>query len=324
MKHAHTQPRYGSTAATSPPPTLAVLKGVPMDDEEAAGRAAQGEGTPLAHSVVGGGGSRSHLHGLPLPAAASFSAAGDGGHGHNHGHGHSHGGGKCGGSSEAAGEAPTDATTGAAPSHAAATTTFPSDPAGAAATAVVLWPSSTTIAQSVTAEVQLKQRRSLQQLASVYMIEFGITVHSVFIGIAAGVIGTDDLKGLVVALVFHQFFEGVALGSRLADVEIVSLAQEYALITTFTVAAPVGLALGMGMSAAMNTAGPTFLLVQGTFDGVCAGLLLFLGFSLLLRDFEDDLKRFCGGKPHEGAMRAGMFAALWIGAGTMAFIGRWL
>ena len=61
------------------------------------------------------------------------------------------------------------------------------------------------------ARVPSIKMRALQQLASVYMIEFGITVHSVFIGLAAGVVGTDDLKALLVALSFHQFFEGVAL-----------------------------------------------------------------------------------------------------------------
>lgn len=54
-----------------------------------------------------------------------------------------------------------------------------------------------------------------KKLAEAYMIEFGVTVHSVFIGIAVGVVGYDALVPLLIALVFHQFFEGIALGARI-------------------------------------------------------------------------------------------------------------
>ena len=103
-----------------------------------------------------------------------------------------------------------------------------------------------------------------------------------------------------------------------------SQSQEALLISVFSVAAPVGLSIGVGLSSVMDTNGSTFLLIQGSFDGVCAGLLLFLGCSLLIRDFGDDLKRHCSGKPREQLMRTGMFLALWSGAALMALIGRWL
>ena len=59
-------------------------------------------------------------------------------------------------------------------------------------------------------------------------------------------------------------------------------------------------------------------------DGICAGILLYIGFSLLLKDFPEDMEKYCAGKKHERAMRIAMFVALWLGAGLMAYIGKYL
>jgi zinc transporter 1/2/3 len=64
--------------------------------------------------------------------------------------------------------------------------------------------------------------------------------------------------------------------------------------------------------------------MQGTFDAVCGGILLYIGFILLLKDFPEDTKRFCEKRPDDLLRRAGLFSALWVGAGVMAFIGRYL
>lgn len=50
--------------------------------------------------------------------------------------------------------------------------------------------------------------------SELYVLLFGLSFHSLFIGIALGVV-TDDW-GLFAAIVFHQFFEGMALGARVA------------------------------------------------------------------------------------------------------------
>ncbi len=48
------------------------------------------------------------------------------------------------------------------------------------------------------------------------VLETGIALHSVLIGIALGVSNSPcTIRPLLVALTFHQFFEGVALGSCL-------------------------------------------------------------------------------------------------------------
>ena len=154
------------------------------------------------------------------------------------------------------------------------------------------------------------------------MIEFGLTVHSIFIGFTVGVVDDDGLHSLLVALCFHQFFEGIALGARLADAEF-SACTSAVLLIIFACSAPLGIAVGIGATTSLNTNGVTFLLVQGTFDGVCSGILLYVGMQLLLIDFPRDIKTFCSGvDPRKHLF--GLFVGLWIGAGFMAYIGKYL
>ena len=164
----------------------------------------------------------------------------------------------------------------------------------------------------------------IQKTIAAYMLEFGVTVHSIFIGLAVGTVGDTELTALLVALCFHQFFEGVALGSRLADAHLPSRWHEFILGFIFAIAAPLGIAIGIAVATSLDPNGETFLLVQGSFDAVCAGILLYIGFALLFHDFPEDMETVCQGNAHDTARRVGMFLCLWIGAGLMAFIGRYL
>ena len=56
-----------------------------------------------------------------------------------------------------------------------------------------------------------------QELA-VYLLEIGIASHSIIIGIALGATRSDFIP-LLVALTFHQFFEGIALSSVVIEAE---------------------------------------------------------------------------------------------------------
>ncbi|KAH0653238.1 hypothetical protein KY289_030916 [Solanum tuberosum] len=51
------------------------------------------------------------------------------------------------------------------------------------------------------------------------VLEVGIIVHSVIIGIALGASGNlKTIRTLFVALTFHQFFEGMGLGGSIAQI----------------------------------------------------------------------------------------------------------
>lgn len=168
----------------------------------------------------------------------------------------------------------------------------------------------------------------LQRIIAAVMMEFGVTIHSVFVGLAVGVVSDDKLTELVIALCFHQFFEGIALGSRLAEASFHQKHLEMLLSLAFSIASPVGMSVGVALisSGRLNPNGSTFLLVQGSFDGFCAGILLFLGYGLIFNDFTADMQRHCDRQCVEwrGLRRFGMFACLWTGAGVMAFLGKYL
>jgi zinc transporter 1/2/3 len=116
----------------------------------------------------------------------------------------------------------------------------------------------------------------------------------------------------------------VALGARMTEAGLPSWWHEAALVAVFSLAAPLGVAIGVGVTTSLNTSGMSFLLIQGTFDGVCAGLLLYLGFVLLLLDFPRDVREYVTGKAGAAMRMAALFSSLWLGAGLMAAIGKWL
>ena len=161
-------------------------------------------------------------------------------------------------------------------------------------------------------------------LTSAVMLEFGLAVHSIFIGLAVGVTDDASLLALLIALSFHQFFEGLSLGSRLVDTQFI-LSTDLIMAAVFALSAPLGMAVGVAVigGSGIDTNGSTFLIVQGSMDSFCAGILLYIGFTLLLADFPTDVRRF-GLGPRAALKRAAMFAALWIGGGLMAFIGLYL
>lgn len=51
---------------------------------------------------------------------------------------------------------------------------------------------------------------------SVAVMEAGIIFHSVLIGLTLVVAGDSFYRTLLIVIVFHQFFEGLALGARVA------------------------------------------------------------------------------------------------------------
>lgn len=157
--------------------------------------------------------------------------------------------------------------------------------------------------------------------AQAYMLEFGFTVHSIFIGLAVAV-STDEFSSLLTALTFHQFFEGVGLGSRLGEAAV-RTRDKILLGIIFAVAAPIGIAVGTAVTAAIQPTTFGFSMAEGVLDSVCAGILLYVSFILMLQDFPRDWDKLCVGEK-AGWKRLGLLMGLWLGAGLMAFVGKFL
>ncbi|KAH6636145.1 hypothetical protein F5144DRAFT_167333 [Chaetomium tenue] len=71
-------------------------------------------------------------------------------------------------------------------------------------------------AQSMQGAVMSVQSIRSLELVSVYIMEAGIIFHSLLIGLTLMVAGDSFLLTLFVVIIFHQMFEGLALGTRIA------------------------------------------------------------------------------------------------------------
>ncbi|ORX87263.1 hypothetical protein K493DRAFT_237522 [Basidiobolus meristosporus CBS 931.73] len=73
------------------------------------------------------------------------------------------------------------------------------------------------------------------------MLEFGIATHSIVIGLSLNVASGSRFASLLAAIVFHQFFQRIALGVKIGELSYKNLAALfYSLIT------PTGIAIGVG------------------------------------------------------------------------------
>lgn len=164
-----------------------------------------------------------------------------------------------------------------------------------------------------------------QLVVAAVCMEFGTTLHSLFVGLDVGVMSDAKIKPILIALVFHQMFEGLAMGARLADADF-NMSLEMVMMLMFSFSAPLGAAVGticVSISATALT-GATYVLVSSILDSLCGGILVYLGLTLMLSDFPNDMRRLCApGTPHCTAKKIGMFAGLWAGAAGMCLIGKW-
>ncbi|KAH6893450.1 Zinc/iron permease [Thelonectria olida] len=155
------------------------------------------------------------------------------------------------------------------------------------------------------------------QLLAIFVLEFGVVFHSIFIGLTLGT--TDDLTVLLIVLVFHQLFEGLGLGSRLAVAPWPSNRKwvPYVLGVIFALSTPIGVAAGIG--AKPNNAN-TQKLVNGIFDAISAGILMYTGLVELLAHefmFNPYMRR----APLKTLLLA--FACVAFGVTVMAVIAKW-
>ncbi|CAJ1035705.1 putative ZIP Zinc transporter [Leishmania shawi] len=163
------------------------------------------------------------------------------------------------------------------------------------------------------------------QILSAVLLEFGVSLHSLFIGLTVGVCADAELYTLMCALSFHQFFEGVALGSRIVDTTL-SLHTEYIFVAVFVLSAPFGTAVGITCvcKQVINTKGSSYLLTQGILESVCAGILLYIGFQLLMDHFYTDVRSNIHSVRSPCGFVLVMLIAFWAGVSIMVLIGQYL
>ncbi|KAG0071869.1 hypothetical protein BGZ89_009176 [Linnemannia elongata] len=159
-----------------------------------------------------------------------------------------------------------------------------------------------------------------QKRISTYILEAGVAAHSVIIGVALGVSSGSEFIGLLIALLFHQFFEGFALGARIADLDPERTSIHYLLALIFALTTPTGVMIGTIISRhAYHSDSVTSLLVEGVLDAISTGIMLYMGYVTLLA-VEFNLNREL--LRQTPRIKSWCFFALWTGAGVMAVLGR--
>jgi zinc transporter 1/2/3 len=153
------------------------------------------------------------------------------------------------------------------------------------------------------------------------LLEAGILFHSVFIGMALSVTPAPAFYVLLVAISFHQTFEGLALGSRISALTFHPRSpQPWLMALAYGTTTPLGQAIGLAIHSAYDPESQTGLLSVGIMNSLSSGLLLFAGLvELLAADFLSDESYV----QLRGKKRRQACIAVVLGAGLMALVGAW-
>ena len=190
-------------------------------------------------------------------------------------------------------------------------------------------PTSEAFNLSQSADLETPQHKSVlspederrRQVLQCILLEAGILFHSIFIGMAVSVATGPPFVVFLIAIAFHQSFEGLALGSRIAAINFpLSSPRPWLMVLAYGTTTPIGQAIGLVVHNLYDPQSAAGLLMVGFMNGISSGLLLFAGLvQLLAEDFLSD-------KSYgilKGRRRWEAFSAVIGGAILMAFVGAW-
>lgn len=169
------------------------------------------------------------------------------------------------------------------------------------------------------AVAEADHRSAVRSQIATVIFELGVIFHSIIIGLDLGVTGGDSFKTLLAAICFHQFFEGIAIGGS-ALKSIKSRGKLFLMNFAFAVTTPIGLVIGIAIRTTYSSSSVTALWVEGILDCVAGGILLYTGLVELMTYNLTMNDKFLG---RPASQRFTIHAALWLGAGAMALIGKW-
>ncbi len=160
-----------------------------------------------------------------------------------------------------------------------------------------------------------------RQVLQCLLLEAGILFHSVFIGMAVSVATGPPFVVFLVAISFHQSFEGLALGSRIAAINFPKRSpRPWLMVLAYGTTTPIGQAIGLIVHNLYDPQSAAGLLMVGFMNAISSGLLVFAGLvQLLAEDFLSD-KSYTVLK---GRRRWEAFSSVLAGALLMALVGAW-
>ncbi len=174
----------------------------------------------------------------------------------------------------------------------------------------------------------------------VLILEAGIIFHSLLLGLTSVVAGDSHYITLFIVVLFHQFFEGVALGTRIGELpsptpssledprpspapasKPVTLRTKLLLGLPYALVTSTGMAIGIGVLGSFNGNDPATIVAIGTLDALSAGILIWVGVvEMLAKDWL-----------HDGELARASLAKVWLGGGAlvaglvvMSLLGKWI
>ena len=152
-----------------------------------------------------------------------------------------------------------------------------------------------------------------------YLLEIGISLHSILIGIAFGMTNDEELIVLIVALIFHQFFEGVSLSSVFIEAHFKRFTAIIIMIFVYSLTLPIGAVIGLLIRSAIESTDKVYITTQGIIDAVAGGILIY-------DDLVNILSRHCNSnlfKRGSITRKNAQLIAFYCGIAVMAIIGIW-
>lgn len=162
--------------------------------------------------------------------------------------------------------------------------------------------------------------------------------------------GDSFFLTLFTVIVFHQMFEGIALGSRIAAVghsvhsdhiqhhdgsglsetrsesktrlpSPISLPKKLLFASAFALVTPIGMAIGVGVIHHFNGNDPATVIALGTLDALSAGILVWVGvYEMLGHDWMMPGGDMVSATPLTATLG---IVALVAGMALMSFLGKW-
>ncbi|KAI3403247.1 hypothetical protein KGF56_003953 [Candida oxycetoniae] len=160
-----------------------------------------------------------------------------------------------------------------------------------------------------------------QKILNCIVLECGIVLHSIFVGLTLTISG-DEFITLYVAIGFHQFFEGLGLGTRFATTEWPDNKKylPWAMSLAYSLTTPFAAGIGLIVRDSYPVDSRTALITAGTFDAACAGILIYNSIAELMA-FDFIHSGEFTGSPMTRLLSA--YFCLSLGAFAMALIGKW-
>lgn len=156
-------------------------------------------------------------------------------------------------------------------------------------------------------------------LSNIIISEVSICVHSLVIGLSLGLSSSSEFVALFIAIIFHQFLEGIALGSVTAES---GLGNKMILLFAgiYSVTTPLGIGIGIAVRESLDPSSPAMLYTTGILDSIAAGALIYLALGDHMNSIRIHAKWM---RQSTISIQLACFACFYVGAAVLLVLAIW-